>query len=286
MHMSGFTRRLAGQRDRLLWKLLAMSLVVWITSAAHGQGEQQKPFEPQVGQAGKDVVWVPTPDVMVEKMLDVAKVTPQDLVVDLGSGDGRNVIAAAKRGARGRGVEFNPDMVEYSRRLAEKAGVGDKATFVQGDMFAADVSDATVLALFLLPDNLSRLRDTFFNLKPGTRMVLNTFAIPEWEPDFTDRLESSECVSWCTTLLYIVPAKVAGKWQLPQGELTLEQKFQMISGTLTSGGRSTPVAGKLLGEQITFSAGGVEYSGRVKGDAMEGTSSSGSGASWRATRSK
>jgi SAM-dependent methyltransferase len=119
---------------------LAASLSV-VTSAA-AQDAPAKPFEPVVGQAGKDVVWVPTPPELVEKMLDIAKVTPQDFVMDLGSGDGRNIIAAAKRGARGLGVEYNPEMVELSKRNAAAAGVGDKAQFVQGDMYVADISKA------------------------------------------------------------------------------------------------------------------------------------------------
>jgi SAM-dependent methyltransferase len=242
----------------------------------------QAPFEPTVGQAGKDVVWVPTPAALVEKMLDMAKVTSQDVVVDLGSGDGRNIIAAAKRGARARGVEFNPEMVKLSRGIAEKEGVPNRATFVEADMFTADISDATVLALFLLPDNLRRLRDTFFNLKPGTRIVMNTFAIPDWDADQTERLES-ECGSWCTSLLYFVPAKVEGKWQLDKRDLTITQNFQKISGTLAAGSSSTPIEGKLEGERITFSAGGVRYTGRVNGNVIEGTTESPAGA-WRATR--
>ena len=150
---------------------------------------QQKPFTPTEYQAGKDVVWVPTSPELVEKMLDMAKVTPQDFVMDLGSGDGRNIIAAAKRGARAIGVEYNPDMVELSRRLAREAGVADKATFVQGDMYEADISKATVMALFLLPTNLDKLQDKFLALKPGTRIVLNTFGVTGWEPDVTERLE-------------------------------------------------------------------------------------------------
>jgi SAM-dependent methyltransferase len=166
----------------------------------------QQPFIPEIGQKGKDVIWVPTPPELVEKMLDMAKVTPADYVVDLGSGDGRNVIAAAKRGARARGFEYNPEMVALSERLAVEAGVGERATFVQGDMFEADFSEASVLALFLLPDNLRRLEPKIRALKPGTRVVLNTFGIPDWEPDVTERIEGS-CASWCTALLYIVPPK-------------------------------------------------------------------------------
>jgi SAM-dependent methyltransferase len=170
------------------------------------QQEQEKPFVPQSGQPGKDVVWVPTPPEVVEKMLDVAKVTPDDFVMDLGSGDGRNVIAAAKRGARALGVEYNPDMVKLSERMAREAGVADKAKFVQGDMFEADISEATVLALFLLPDNLKRLEPKIRAMKPGSRVVVNTFGIPGWEPDVTEKVEG-DCLSWCTVMLYTIPPK-------------------------------------------------------------------------------
>jgi SAM-dependent methyltransferase len=186
---------------RLMLPLLVCALVSMPSAAA-----AQQPFVPEVGQKGKDVIWVPTPPELVEKMLDMAKVTPNDYVIDLGSGDGRNVIAAAKRGARARGVEFNPEMVSLSERLAKEAGVSERATFVQGDMFEADFGDATVLALFLLPDNLRRLEPKIRALKPGTRIVLNTFGIPGWEPDVTERIEGS-CVSWCTALLYTIPAR-------------------------------------------------------------------------------
>ena len=239
---------------------------------------QQKPvFEPVVGQAGKDVVWVPTPPELVEKMLDMAQVTPQDIVMDLGSGDGRNIIGAAKRGATAIGVEFNPDMVELSNRLAKEAGVADKATFIEGDMYAADISKASVMALFLLPDNLRKLRDKFFNLRPGSRLVLNTFAIPDWEADVSETIQG-ECVSWCTSLLYYVPAKVAGTWKTPQGELTLTQSFQVVTGTMTSGGKSVSVSGKLRGDVITLNAGGTELSGKVTGDRIDGKG-------WSATKS-
>ena len=144
------------------------------------------------------------------------------------------MIAAAKRGARALGVEYNPDMVELSKRNAAKAGVGDKATFVQGDMYAAEFSQATVLALFLLPDNLLKLRDKFAALKPGTRIVANTFGIEEWTADETITI-SDDCLSWCTVLLYFVPAQVDGTWQTAQGPLTLKQQYQLITGTLGAG---------------------------------------------------
>jgi len=230
------------------------------------------PYEPRPGQEGKDVVWIPSPNDMVEKMLDLARVTPADFVIDLGSGDGRNVIAAARRGATALGVEYNPDLVTLSKRGAERVGLAAKATFVQGDMFEADISRATALILFLIPANLERLKPKFLELRPGTRIVSNTYEIGGgWEPDATERTEL--CGSWCVAHLYIVPARAAGTWRLPDGELTLEQEFQYVWGTYETGGISLPVEnGRLRGEEIRFTLNGVEYAGRVKGDAMEGVS--------------
>jgi SAM-dependent methyltransferase len=255
-----------------------------VATGAWAQTEQT--FRPEVGQAGKDVVWVPTPEELVEKMLDLAQVTPQDLVMDLGSGDGRNIIAAAKRGARAVGVEYNPDMVEVSRRAAAAAGVSDRATFVEGDMFEADISKANVLALFLLPSNMLRLSPKFLGLKPGSRIVANTFGIQGWEPDATERIAGA-CGSWCTALLWYVPAQVDGTWRLPEGELQLKQEFQRIEGTLSTNGSALPVEnGKLRGDQISFVAGGATYTGRVSGDAMEGVvQTTGTQQNWRASRS-
>ena len=230
---------------------------------------QQKPFQPEPYQPGKDVVWVPSSPAMVAKMLDLAKVTPQDFVIDLGSGDGRNVIAAAKRGARALGVEYNPDMVELSRRLAREAGVAEKATFVQGDMYEADISQATVLALFLLPTNLDKLKDKFAALKPGTRIVVNTFGVTGWTPDINDRIEN--CTEWCTVMLYVVPASVAGRWLIGEGTLTVTQEFQNVSGTLADGAPGVPIAnGVLRADQLTFSVGDAKYSATVSGDSMTG----------------
>ena len=254
--------------DCALRALLAMCFVSAAGGAALAQ-EAQKPYEPVVGQEGKDVVWVPTPPALVEKMLDMARVTPRDFVMDLGSGDGRNVIAAAKRGARALGVEYNQDLVELSNRIAAKEGVADKAKFVRGDMYEADVSQATVLALFLLTDNLNKLAPKFLEMKPGSRIVANGFRIDEWEVDETGRSDG-DCGSWCTAYLYIVPAKVAGTWKMPQGELKLEQKYQMLSGTLLSNGVLTPLKGRLRGDQITFTAGATTYTGRVNAEGMRG----------------
>jgi SAM-dependent methyltransferase len=240
-----------------------------------------EPFQPVVGQEGKDVVWVPTPPVLVEKMLDMARVTPQDYVIDLGSGDGRTVIAAAKRGARGLGVEYNPKMVEIAARTAAVEGVADKAAFVQGDMYEADISQATVLALFLLPENLRKLAPKFLALRPGTRIVENHFGIAGWEADETDRTEG-DCVSWCTALLYILPANVGGTWRLSQGELTLEQKYQKVFGTLSQANSRLEIEnGRLRGDEISFTAGGVEYVGRVNADAISGELN---GSAWTAVR--
>jgi len=237
-------------------------------------------FQPQVGQDGKDVIWVPTPQGLVDKMLDMAKVTPQDYVIDLGSGDGRTVITAAKRGSKALGIEYNPDMVELSKQTAAKEGVSDKASFVKADLFESDFSQAQVITMFLLSSINLKLRPKILDLKPGTRIVSNTFDMSDWKPDETASLPG--CNSWCTAHLWIVPAKVAGTWTLPQGELTLNQTFQNITGTLKNGNVESPVTGKLHGEQITFTAGSVEYSGSVAGNSIDGAIKN--GAKWTATR--
>lgn len=242
---------------------------VLTAASAQGQAARPQPYEPQIGQGGKDVVWVPTPPELVEKMLDMAKVTPDDLVMDLGSGDGRNIIAAAKRGARAIGVEYNPDMVALSRQLADEAGVGARATFVEGDMFTADISRASVMALFLLPANLEKLRDTFLALAPGSRLVLNTFAIPEWDPDEQAQLGDS-CTSWCTALLYVVPARVAGRWTTSRGEFDLTQQFQIVLGTHAENGTTTRVTGRLRGTELTLTLGDETLRTRVDGDRLVG----------------
>ena len=243
-----------------------------------------KPFQPTVGQPGKDVIWVPTPPTLVEKMLDMARVTSQDYVVDLGAGDGRMVIAAAKRGARSLGVEFNADMVELARRAAAAQGVAERAVFVHGDMFEADLSDATVLALFLLPHNLRRLTPKFLDMKPGSRIVSNAFPIDGWEADEVGMAEG-DCGNWCSALLYIVPAKVAGAWRLPQGTLRIGQNFQRLSGELVSGATRTPLANLTLsGDRIGFTIGATYYAGRVNGDAMSGEATGARREQWKAIR--
>jgi SAM-dependent methyltransferase len=267
-----FTEERTMSRSFLFGRLIPV-LVLSALSAllpAYGQEPEQKEYQPQVGQLGKDVVWVPTSDSLVAKMLDIAKVTPQDYLIDLGSGDGRTVIAAAKRGATALGIEFNPDMVELSKRRAAAEGVSEKATFVKADLFESDFSGASVITMFLLPDINLKLRPRLLNLKPGTRIVSNSFTMEDWEADDTVSAGDA-CETWCTAYLWIVPAKVEGKWRLSNGELTLSQKFQTISGTLSLDGNDTPVTGKLYGDRITFHAGNAEYSGQVKGDAISGT---------------
>jgi hypothetical protein len=260
----------------------ASALMLFFIIAAPSAA-QESTFKPEVGQAGKDVVWVPTPEVMVERMLDIAKVTPQDYVIDLGSGDGRNVIGAAKRGATALGVEYNPNMVELSKRLAKEAGVAGKAQFVQGDMFEADISKASVMALFLLPSNLLRLRDKFLDLRPGSRIVSNTFSIQDWQADETVTIEN--CEQWCTAMLYIVPAKIGGTWRVGSDVLELKQEFQMLSGTLNSGGQSVTVSGSLRGNELTLKAGARQITGRVQGNQIDGSVIDGSAKSaWRAAR--
>jgi len=265
--------------------LLALCLSV-IAATVFAQAQPAKePFQPQVGQEGKDVIWVPTPQALVDKMLDMAKVTPKDYVIDLGSGDGRTVITAAKRGARALGIEYNPDMVELSKRNAANEGVSDKANFVKADLFESDFTQAAVITMFLLPEINLRLRPKILDLKPGTRIVSNSFTMGEWKAD-EEATVDKDCISYCTALLWIVPAKAGGAWQLPQGELALKQEFQMLSGMLKSGSNTTPITnGRLLGDQITFSTGSAEYTGRVSGNAMEGSVKSGaSSGKWKATR--
>ena len=269
------------------FRRLLLTLVLSVVAAsAFAQTQAAKPFEPQSGQAGKDVVRVPTPQALVDKMLDMASVTPQDFVMDLGSGDGRTVITAAKRGVRAMGIEYNPDMVTLSQKNAAAQGVTDKATFVKADLFETDFSKATVITMFLLPSINIRLRPKILDMKPGTRIVSNAFDMEDWQPDEDATIPN--CNQWCKALFWIVPAKVGGTWRLGQGDLTLTQTFQMLSGTLGAGASAGPIAnGKMRGDQITFQAGGAQYTGRVNGENMTGTSTSGGKTTnWQATRTR
>jgi SAM-dependent methyltransferase len=254
---------------------------------AFGQDKQGDPqYEPEVGQHGKDVVWVPTSQSLVDKMLDLGRVTARDYVIDLGSGDGRTVITAAKRGARALGIEYNPDMVALSQRNAAKEGVSEKAKFMKADLFETDFSEATVITMFLLPDINLKLRPKILDLKPGTRIVSNSFTMGEWDHDRSVRAgEKDGCQSYCTAYLWIVPAKVAGVWHLPNGDLTLKQDFQMLTGSIRTGGLETPIKGRLSGDQISFKAGAAQYTGSVSGNSIKGSVTNGpSSSGWTATR--
>jgi len=254
-------------------------------ACAAAQGPSPKEYRPEVGQAGKDVVWVPMPEEQLERLLDMGKVTPADFVVDLGSGDGRMVIAAAKRGARAMGVEFDPDLVVFSRNSAARQGVGDKAVFVEGDLFKTDLSRATVITLFLLDDINRKLRPALLSLKPGTRVLSNTFRMGDWEPDASDWYPPG-CYNWCGLYLWIVPARVEGAWTTTEGELALAQKYQRVTGVFRGGAPERAISGgRLNGDEIRFTSGGAEYRGRVNGNFIEGTvAGSGGVRPWKAAR--
>jgi SAM-dependent methyltransferase len=245
--------------------------VLALLLACSALAQAQKAYEPKLDQPGKDVEWVPTPQVLVDKMLDMAKVAKDDVVMDLGSGDGRTVIAAAKRGARAIGVEYDANLVGFSKRNAQKAGVAGKTEFVKADLFETDFSKATVITMFLLPEINLRLRPKLVELKPGTRIVSNTFTMDDWKPDESVTLTPAQGCSgaYCTALLWIVPARVAGRYRHALGSLVLEQEFQMLSGKLIIEDKALDVVGKVRGEEISFTAGGLEYSGKVNGKVLE-----------------
>jgi SAM-dependent methyltransferase len=212
-----------------------------------------KLYQPDVGQSGKDVIWVPTNDELVKMMLDIAKVKPEDIVYDLGAGDGKIAIAAARDyGARSVGIEYNPDMAALAQRNADRSGVADKVKIINGDIFVEDFSEATVVTLYLLPNLNLKLRPTILDMKPGTRVVSNSFNMGDWEPDH--RLGSDYTIGY----YWVVPAKIGGTWQLNgeelrNAELVLDQKFQNIGGTLTVRGKSQPIlSAALSGDNLSF----------------------------------
>lgn len=263
--------------------LLAASLALG-SAAAHAQAQPKQGYEPHVGQEGKDVVWVPTSQALVDRMLDLGKVTASDYLIDLGSGDGRTVITAVKRGARALGIEYNPDMVELAKRNAQKEGVGDKARFRKADLFETDLSEATVITMFLLPTINMKLRPKLLDLRPGTRIVTNSFTMEDWKSDASATAETG-CTSYCTAYLWIVPAKVDGTWKTPQGELVLRQAFQEFTGNLKGSQPVVVTGGKLDGDRISFRAGNTRYEGRVNGKTIDGIATTGTNATkWTATR--
>lgn len=255
-------------------------LVISQGLASAGQSDNQ----PKSGQPGKDVVWVPSPMPMVERLLDLARVTPQDYVIDLGSGDGRSVIAAAKRGARAHGIEYDAGLIEVSKREAAKSGMSDKATFAKADVFQSDFSQASVIFLFLTPEMNIRLRPRLLSLKPGTRIVANTFGVGDWNADETVVL-TDNCDRWCTARLWIVPAKVAGTWKIAESEMNLKQTYQTFSGKLKGAAGISSLAGRLRGDSIFFANGKTQFTGRVVENLMEGIQrTAGKDSPFKATR--
>ena len=296
---------------RLMPVLTVAAVMLSPATGVYAQPQPRKnEYTPKIGQSGKDVMWAPTSHSLVDNMLGMANVAPDDYVIDLGSGDGRTVIAAAKRGARAVGIELNPELVALSNRNAEKEGVAGKAVFTQADLFETDLSKASVITMYLLPELNLRLRPKLLALRPGTRIVSNSWDMGEWTPDDATSVISFKsivtplliqirkfipasliedmkdyCNLRCTAYLWIVPASVEGRWRLLQGELVLKQRFQMVEGTLAKDGRTVTISGgRLRGEQISFAAGGAEYSGRVNNGWIEGSVKSGARTlAWSAT---
>ncbi len=273
-----------------IFRALALLVACAVPLAASFPVQAQK-FEPQVGQAGKDVIWVPTPDEVVDRMLTMAQVGPNDFHMDLGSGDGKIVIAAAKRGAKALGIEYNPDMVKVAQDNAAKAGMSDKASFRRADIFQTDFSQATVITLYLLPALNMRLRPQLLAMKPGTRVVSHSFTMEDWEADEISTMDGRRAYFW------VVPANVMGTWVLDAGgaksELSLEQTFQKINGTVSL--QNTVQGGlreaRLRGPQIAFAYvddKGLrrEFTGTVNGRQMSGTlrDDKGQSGNWSATK--
>ena len=258
----------------LFARSVAFAILTLFINAACAQ------FQPQVGQAGKDVIWVPTPDDVVDRMLTMAQVTPQDFVMDLGAGDGKIAIAAAKKfGARAVGIEYNPDMVKHANANAQAAGVAGngqgRALIRHADIFQTDFSQATVITLYLLPALNMKLRPQILAMRPGTRIVSHSFSMEDWEADEISTLDGRRAYYW------MVPANVAGNWSLEAGtqkhDLTLEQTFQKINGSVSlppinAGLRDAKLRGPFI--QFGFvDQSGVrrDFNGRVNGPKMEGT---------------
>jgi hypothetical protein len=268
---------------------LSFALILSVSAAAQPTAAT-KDFTPSVGQEGKDVIWVPTPQSLVDRMLQMADTKSTDFVIDLGAGDGRTVITAAKKfGARALGIEYNPDMVELAKHNAEKEGVAGRAQFIRADIFQTDFTQATVLTLYLLPSLNVKLRPTILNMKPGTRVVSHAFTMDDWQPD---QVESSE---GRTAYMWIVPAKAGGTWRVevaggPRYEATFIQQYQNIGGSAKVDGKPVQFSnGKLRGDTVSFrieDAGTPrDFTGRVSGERIEGTLKTASGETkWTATR--
>jgi hypothetical protein len=250
--------------------MLALAWGLAAGAAAQRADAPGEPYQPSVGQPGKDVVWVPTPQVLVDTMLDMAKLTPADRLIDLGSGDGRTVVTAARRGAPALGIELNPDLVRLARQRAEREGVGARARFEQRDLFVQDLSKASVITMFLLTEINLKLRPKLLALAPGTRIVSNTFTMGDWSPDETRTVSRDQGCddAWCTAHLWIVPARVAGTHRLRGGTLQLEQTYQKLTGTLVDGARGVPVSGRVSGTEVELDVAGRTVRGSMRGDRM------------------
>jgi len=261
------------------WRGLVFGLALAPALVFAQNTDSKEDFKPEVGQAGKDVIWVPTPDFLVERMLQMAQVGPNDLVVDLGSGDGRTVITAAKKfRANAVGVEFNPDMVALSRRNAQKEGVAADAKFIEADIFESDYRKATVITMYLLPDLNLRLRPKLLEMRPGTRLVSHQFTMGDWQPDETSSFDGRTAYYW------MVPAKVEGDWKLSYGgkpkverALNLKQTFQKVEGGIVSGTARLGLRDlRLRGDRLEFSfvddrSALCEFSGRVLRNTITGS---------------
>lgn len=223
-----------------------------IAQSSYNFGDEK--YRPNMGQSGKDVIWIPTGNELVTQMLKTANVGPTDLVYDLGAGDGKIAIAAAKDfGARAVGIEYNADMAALGQRNAERAGVANRVKIIQGDIFKEDFSKATVVTLYLLPELNYQLRPTILKMKPGTRVVSHAFDMGDWQPD-------AEIDTPAKGYYWVVPANVAGEWVLnsfdSQGAtvLNLSQKFQYVGGNITLGKKTQPILNpKLMGDTLQFS---------------------------------
>lgn len=248
-----------------------------------GSAWADKPYVPERGQLGKDVIWIPTPKGLIDKMLVAAKVTSSDRLFDLGAGDGIIAITAAKEfGAQSVGIEYNPQMADYARRMVQEAGVGDLVRIITGDIFKEDFSSATVVTLYLLPDLNMRLRPTLLRMKPGTRVVSHAFTMGDWEPDENIVHESARGYLW------VIPASVEGEWMLTGMDggplrLNFQQALQKIGGTITRGSSTVPLLGaRLLGEDLSFQFMSPErevmrFSGKVSGSQISGMITSSGG---------
>jgi hypothetical protein len=260
-----------------------------ISVDAKDRRECDRDYKPQVGQSGKDVVWVPTPDEVVQRMLRMAKVTPQDTVYDLGAGDGKIAIAAGKIGATSVGIEYNPDMAKLAQCYVQAENLAGKTRIIQGDVFKEDFSKASVVTMYLLPELNLRLRPTILNMKPGTRVTSHQFTMGDWEPD-----ETAE-VDYRSAYLWIVPAKVEGSWTLreqgsnAQYAVNLSQKYQKITGDVAAGSAKQPLVGATVrGEEIRFAFNddkGVTrtLTGTVRGNELTGTLKAANGTETKVT---